>query len=87
MIARTLTKALHGRWHGGYGTVRCPAHDDRHPSLSITERDGKLLVHCHAGCDQGVVWDALWTRRVSGDHHAPEAAPRERDSDVVSGHR
>ena len=37
--------------------ARCPAHDDRKPSLSITDaEDGKILVHCHAGCDQlGVI--------------------------------
>ena len=29
----------------------CPAHDDRTPSLSIKEcDDGRLLVHCFAGC-------------------------------------
>jgi DNA primase len=32
--------------------ARCPAHDDREPSLSIRETDGKVLVRCHAGCDQ-----------------------------------
>ena len=26
----------------------CPAHDDRDPSLSVTEKNGKILVHCHA---------------------------------------
>ncbi|MEN6384830.1 MAG: hypothetical protein ABFD79_06495, partial [Phycisphaerales bacterium] len=31
--------------------ARCPAHDDRHPSLSIGEsNDGKVLLKCHAGC-------------------------------------
>ena len=59
MTAAEITKALRGQWHGSYGTARCPAHDDRHPSLSITERDGKLLVHCHAGCSQEAVWDSL----------------------------
>jgi len=24
----------------------CPAHDDKHPSLGITEKDGILLLHC-----------------------------------------
>jgi len=38
MTAREITEALDGRWHGTYGTARCPAHDDHEPSLSI--RDG-----------------------------------------------
>lgn len=27
----------------------CPAHEDKQPSLSVTERDGKILVNCHTG--------------------------------------
>lgn len=31
--------------------ARCPAHRDNGPSLSITEgSDGRVLVHCFAGC-------------------------------------
>jgi hypothetical protein len=31
--------------------ARCPAHEDRHPSLSIgTGNDGRVLLKCHAGC-------------------------------------
>jgi hypothetical protein len=31
--------------------ANCPAHDDRNPSLAISESpDGKILLHCHAGC-------------------------------------
>src|SRR5438105_11788161 len=35
----------------GRGWVaRCPAHDDRNPSLSITVgRDAQVLLYCHAG--------------------------------------
>ncbi len=33
-------------------SARCPSHDDRVNSLSISEgTDGKILLHCHAGCD------------------------------------
>jgi hypothetical protein len=31
--------------------ARCPAHDDRHASLSVSRgEDGRALLHCHAGC-------------------------------------
>ena len=60
MIAREITNALRGKWHGSYGTARCPVHDDHRPSLSISDGlDGRVLVHCHAGCSQEAVWDAL----------------------------
>lgn len=42
--------------------VKCPCHDDRQASLSIDAKDGKLLVHCHAGCDQSDVIAALKQR-------------------------
>lgn len=35
---------------GGGWIARCPAHGDRKQSLSIDERDGKLLIKCFAGC-------------------------------------
>lgn len=36
--------------------ARCSAHEDRRPSLSITEgRDGRILLHCHAGCTPDAV--------------------------------
>jgi hypothetical protein len=37
-------------------TARCPAHDDRNPSLSVcVAEDGRILVHCHAGCTADAV--------------------------------
>ena len=48
--------------------ARCPAHDDRHPSLSIADtKDGKVLVRCHAGCDQQHVIAALKARGIWSD--------------------
>jgi len=38
----------------GYWTACCPVHDDSHPSLSITEKSGTFVVHCHA-CHAGGV--------------------------------
>ncbi len=42
--------------------ARCPAHDDRNPSLAIRDHDGRVLVHCHAGCAQADVVNALRAR-------------------------
>lgn len=37
--------------NGKGGIARCPAHDDKQPSLSISEgEDRRVLIHCHAGC-------------------------------------
>jgi hypothetical protein len=76
MRAPELTKALGGRWHGSYGTACCPAHDDRSPSLSISERDGRLLWRCHAGCDQGAVLEALQARGLLDEGQQSHSAPR-----------
>jgi len=43
----------------------CPAHDDKTPSLSITDAPGgKILVHCHRGCSQEAVVAELKTRKL-----------------------
>ena len=44
-----------GRW-----VAKCPAHEDRAPSLSIRElEDGRVLLHCFGGCATGDVLGAL----------------------------
>ncbi|MBI5197930.1 MAG: DNA primase [Nitrospirae bacterium] len=44
-----------GRW-----IARCPAHDDRSPSLSIRELDdGRVLIHCFAECETVEVLGAV----------------------------
>jgi putative DNA primase/helicase len=65
MNAETIAKALGGRKAGGGWMAHCPAHDDREPSLTIRDADnGKVLVRCHAGCDQRQVIAALRSRGV-----------------------
>lgn len=50
-----VRRAGPGRW-----SARCPAHEDRSPSLSIRELDdGRLLLHCFGGCDVHAVLGAL----------------------------
>lgn len=58
--ARLITLALNGHWHGNYGVACCPAHKDTSPSLALSNgNDGRLLVHCHAGCSFTDIMDAL----------------------------
>lgn len=59
MTAASIAEALGGRRSGSQYVARCPAHDDSNPSLSISEKDGRLLVKCHAGCEQTAVVFAL----------------------------
>ncbi len=40
----------------------CPAHDDRHPSLTVREGDKGLLVKCWSGCDLQAICAALHIR-------------------------
>jgi hypothetical protein len=55
--------------------ARCPAHDDREPSLSIRDADeNKVLVRCHAGCDQEHVIAALRGRGLLGES-GPRSSP------------
>lgn len=56
---RHLVQRLGGRWSGDTAICRCPAHDDRTPSLSIRQGDRGILVTCHAGCDGRIVMRAL----------------------------
>ena len=56
-IARRLGAA---RRSGRDWLCLCPAHDDRKPSLSVSDaEDGRVLAYCHAGCGQREVIAAL----------------------------
>jgi hypothetical protein len=46
--------------NGDGWTATCPAHDDNAPSLSINQGDdGRVLVHCHAGCSIEEIVEAI----------------------------
>lgn len=92
VTGRQIVIALKGHWHGNRGSCRCPAHDDRDPSLSVTQRPDRVLVHCFAGCPQTDVIAALrsqglWPDRdESGIRQQPKppAIPRGLDADEIS---
>jgi len=67
------------RASGGY-TALCPAHKDHNPSLSIREGDdGKVLLHCHAGCQPEQIVEAIGLDMVDlFPPHPP--GPRDRAS-------
>jgi hypothetical protein len=64
------------------GVARCPAHEDRTPSLAVADgHDGTLLVHCHAGCAQIAVIAALRRRDLwSSCSIAPEPTEAEKEA-------
>jgi hypothetical protein len=55
-----LTKLPGAKKTGDGWAVRCPAHEDRKASLSISQGDnGTALLKCHAGCDTSAVLAAV----------------------------
>ena len=59
ITARRLCESRGGKWSGTKGMARCPAHDERTPSLGVTLGLKAILFHCFAGCDQASVLSAL----------------------------
>jgi putative DNA primase/helicase len=54
-----LTRLKRIRRSGRGYVALCPAHDDRHQSLSITQHDNRILLHCFRDCSVESICDAL----------------------------
>ncbi len=67
--------------------VRCPAHEDRHPSLSLADGRKAILFKCFAGCDRRAILSALFSRYgiELAAAQAPESAHRSDRRSVRSG--
>lgn len=76
--AKNIVGQLGGIWRGARGECRCPAHDDRSPSLSVRLGDTAILFHCFAGCSAIEVLRALRRRKLhdSDTLAMPEAKPK-----------
>lgn len=48
--AASIVKSLGGEWKPSGAMCRCPAHDDRRPSLSVRVGERGILFKCFAGC-------------------------------------
>ncbi len=77
---RQLVAHLKGTWHGTVAMCRCPAHQDRTPSLSIRQGDRGILVTCHAGCDSVTVLRELSRIAALPDFRPEDVKPAPRKS-------
>jgi AAA domain len=63
------------RKSGAGWTARCPSHEDKKNSLSISEANGKPLLHCFAGCTFEQIMAAIGN--INGQPHAKtDAKPK-----------
>jgi len=59
MLDNILSRLQGVKAEGGGFAALCPAHEDNKASLSITQKDGKVLMHCHAGCTTEAVLSSI----------------------------
>lgn len=70
-LGHVLSRLSRVQESGGEWSAECPAHQDRQNSLCIGEADdGKVLLHCQAGCETsdiltaaGLKWGNLFPKR------------------------
>ena len=65
-----IVHGLRAKRSGNGWQARCPAHDDRNPSLSLAAgSDGTIFFYCHSGCSQEAVLNALRDRSLWPERH------------------
>ena len=94
MTIETLIFRLDGVKETGPGKYlsRCPSHDDRSPSLAIKEEgDGRILLHCFAGCETenvlaaiGLTFTDIMPARLGSDHSYKPVRNRISAREVIS---
>lgn len=76
---RANLEGVEGRGDGAFAAL-CPAHEDRQPSLSVSEGDdGRALLRCHAGCGTVDILAAAgleWRDLFPGGGGGPTKVPK-----------
>jgi hypothetical protein len=49
-LENLLSRLTKVKGRAGNYVACCPAHEDKTPSLAVKEQDGKIILHCFAGC-------------------------------------
>lgn len=80
VIAALESAGCNPKRSGKQWSARCPAHEDRNPSLSVSVGDdGRALVHCHAGCSAQNIVQALGLKMTD---IMPERQPKKKSAAV-----
>ena len=82
-IQKVLDKLEGIKQNGKEYVARCPSHgNDSSPSLSIKEgEDGRVLLHCFAGCRFKEIVEALGLRPRDTFNHSSYSPSRKKFSD------
>jgi len=81
--ALTKVKSTGRSKFGATWVACCPSHEDKRPSLTITEKDdGRVLIHCFGGCGAadilaavGLDFDALFPPNLQDHRGKPVRKP------------
>jgi putative DNA primase/helicase len=83
MRASELARLMKARKSSGGWMACCVVHDDSSPSVSITEKNGTILIHCFAGCSTRDILSTLGlTFRDLGRRSGTEWKKRAQTSSV-----
>lgn len=70
MLTEEIVQLFNAKGQNGHYKALCPCHQDKNPSLSITAKNGVILIHCFAGCNVkdiveavGLTISDLWDER------------------------
>ena len=77
-VERILERLDAARQTGpGQWEARCPAHDDRHSSLSVAQGEKGAVATCHAGCELHDIAEAVGVPLAEWfDREPPQIAPK-----------